>query len=122
MPGGAIAGGLLLLTVPPEFPYQGGHPGGNRRQESWRSKLHRLDYPGVFLLLAASVLIVVGFEEAGIEFPWSSALVITCITISGLLWISLFLWEWYATKRERAQEPIFPLRFLQNRAFVGMLL
>jgi Na+/melibiose symporter-like transporter len=82
----------------------------------------KLDIIGAILLLFATLSLTAGFEEADSQFPWKSAYVITLLTISGLLWICLLLWERYITKYGKVIEPILPWRFITNRAVVSLML
>ena len=124
VPAGAVAMVLLLLALPSQFPYQGGHP-----QNPWKGQkllslvsLRRVDFIGAILLLSATVLLVCALEEAGIAYQWSSALVITFLVIAGLLWILFPFWERYVTNSATKQEPVFPWRFMKSRVIIGMLL
>jgi len=82
----------------------------------------KLDFAGAALLLLATLSLVAGFEEADARFPWKSAYVITLLTISGFLWIAFSLWERHVSKNGRTIEPVFPWRFVRNRAMMSLLL
>ncbi|KAI0531883.1 putative multidrug resistance protein fnx1 [Xylaria digitata] len=88
---------------------------------SWKHSLSRIDALGNILILFATLSLVAGFEEAGSKFPWKSAYVISLLTISGLLWIALGIWEHRVTLSEGKQEPILPWRFFTNRAMISIL-
>ncbi|KAI0873431.1 putative multidrug resistance protein fnx1 [Hypoxylon argillaceum] len=88
---------------------------------SWKHSLSRIDALGTILVLFATLSLVAGFEEAGSRFPWKSAYVISLLTISGLLWIALAIWERRVTFSEGKQEPILPWRFFTNRAMISIL-
>lgn len=77
---------------------------------------------GAGLLLLATLSMTAGFEEADSQFPWKSAYVISLLTISGILWISLVLWERYITNHSKTVEPVLPWRFMQDRAMLSLLL
>lgn len=68
------------------------------------------------------MLLVTVLLEAGTEFSWSSGTAISLIILSGLLWILFLVNERTITSEKRPQEPIFPSRFLFNRAWMGTLL
>ncbi|KAI9842654.1 MAG: hypothetical protein M1837_007021 [Sclerophora amabilis] len=87
-----------------------------------KKALKRVDWFGATLLLAASLLLVTALEEAGIRYPWRSALVITFLVVSGILWITFVAWEHRVTRAASAQEPVFPWRFFQSRVRIGMIL
>jgi Na+/melibiose symporter-like transporter len=84
--------------------------------------LKKIDFVGAILLLAASFLLVTGLLEASTEFHWSSAVIITLIVLSAILWVSFILWEWLLGKRRSKQEEMFPWRFVKNRPWMAMLL
>lgn len=114
---------LLLLAFPGDYPYQGEHPGNPWKGQTLLSpeSLQKVDLIGVVLLLAATVLLVCALEEAGIDYQWSSALVITFFVVAGLLWIVFSIWERHVTNDHKQQEPVFPWRFVKSRVFIGML-
>jgi hypothetical protein len=82
----------------------------------------RIDIPGTILILLAVLGLTAAFEEADKLFPWRSAYVITLLTVSGILWIVLFLWERHVTLSNSIREPVLSWRFLTNRQMVGILL
>lgn len=84
--------------------------------------LARVDLLGSVLLFFAVVLLTAGFEEAGSEFSWNSAYVITMLILAGLFWIALLLWEYRVTAQSALREPVLPWRFFTNRVMVGAIL
>ena len=87
-----------------------------------KATLDRVDFPGAFLLLVATVFLVAALEEAGDPFPWKSAFVVTLLTISGIAWMAFLLWERRVTPLDDPREPVFPWQFVQSRVWIGMLL
>lgn len=87
-----------------------------------RTSLARLDLVGAFLLLAFSILLAFGFEEAGTRYAWNSPVIIVSIVI-GLILILVFVgWEHMVGRDHIVQEPVFPLPLMKNRLFVGLIL
>lgn len=82
----------------------------------------RVDIPGTALTLSATVALTAAFEEAGQQFPWRSVYVIVLLTVSGVLWITLLVWERVVTLGSKIREPVLPWRFFTNRRMVGVLL
>ncbi|KAL2875725.1 hypothetical protein SGCOL_009036 [Colletotrichum sp. CLE4] len=82
----------------------------------------RLDIVGATVLLAASILLVFGFEEAGSRYPWTSPIVISTIVCGGSLFLVFIACEYVVGKPKYPQEPVFPLRLLNDRHFVGLFL
>jgi Na+/melibiose symporter-like transporter len=87
-----------------------------------KESYNRVDFLGAMLLLLATLSLTAGFEEAGARFPWKSAYVICLLTVSGLLWVVLMVWERYVTNSSKTREPVLPWRFMRNRVMVGLLL
>ncbi|KAI1351016.1 putative multidrug resistance protein fnx1 [Xylaria sp. FL0043] len=115
---------IILYAVPKEFPYHN-QPGYKRKTLKdlvSKSVLSRIDVPGTILILFATLGLTAAFEEADKRFPWRSAYVITLLTVSGLFWIILLVWERYVTLSNTIREPILPWRFLLNREMMGVLL
>lgn len=115
---------LLFICIPPNFPHQGQKSyvaPSLRDRMSWRY-LSRLDICGALLLLGASLLLVTVLLEANNEFSWNSGVAISLLTVSAALWIVLLVNERLVTGDQWQAEPIFPWRFLSNRAWMGTLL
>ncbi|KAI0132948.1 drug resistance transporter EmrB/QacA subfamily [Xylariales sp. AK1849] len=122
-PAGAIATGLIAFLMPTHFP----NHSNLSVQVSFQAKfsrisLSRLDLAGSVLLLASSVLIVFGFEEAGSRYSWASAAILSTLIIGGVLFLGFLLWEHLIGRPSSVQEPIFPLRLMKDRVFAGLML
>ncbi|KAI8952024.1 putative multidrug resistance protein fnx1 [Xylaria longipes] len=115
---------ITLYVIPKDFPYhnQPSYKRNTFRDLVSKSTLDRVDVPGTVLILFATLALTAAFEEADKRFPWRSAYVITLLTLSGLLWIILIVWERYVTLSNTIREPILPWRFLLNREMMGILL
>ncbi|TRX98985.1 hypothetical protein FHL15_000327 [Xylaria flabelliformis] len=115
---------IILYVVPKDFPYQNlsSYKRKTLKDLISKSTLDRIDVPGTFLILFATLALTAAFEEADKRFPWKSAYVITLLTLSGFLWIFLIVWERYVTISNTIREPILPWRFLLNREMMGVLL
>ncbi|KAI4861555.1 putative efflux pump antibiotic resistance protein [Hypoxylon rubiginosum] len=124
VPIGVVAFVMALISIPWRFPYHSqSHPHQSEKRQgiSSRATLDRVDLPGTLLLLFATLGLTAGFEEADSLFPWKSAYVISLLTVSGILWIVLLIWERYVTLSNKVREPVLPWRFLVNRQMVGLL-
>ncbi|KAJ5650183.1 uncharacterized protein N7484_003906 [Penicillium longicatenatum] len=89
LPVGFIGLLLVLFAMPAEFP---AHSENGSKFTLSISPTKRdvptrgsIDYPGFVILLAASIMLIVAIEEAGISFSWSSALVIAFLVVNALL-------------------------------------
>ena len=120
VPIGLVALIAIWTTMPATFPHPADHS-VNPQSLSMR-KFRRIDFPGSFLLLGGSILLVCALEEAGTRYAWSSAVVITLLVVSVVLWTSFLMWEKAISRREAIREPVFPWRFVENRIVMGMFL
>lgn len=75
----------------------------------------------MLLLLSASLLLVAALLEGNVLYAWSSALIISFFTVSGVLWIFLALWEWYLGLQQVVW-PMIPWSTLKSRVWLGVLL
>ena len=114
---------MIAFLMPTHFPNQGNPEAHvSLRAKFSRTSLARLDVLGAALLLAATVLIVFGFEEAGSRYPWASAPILSTLVIGALLLVAFIFWERIVGRPRRVQEPIFPLRLMKRRVFAGLML
>ncbi|KAJ5626428.1 MFS general substrate transporter [Penicillium herquei] len=123
IPPGIIALVSLMFTLPNGFPHH--HKPREIRgsfSQSFSQAFERIDILGAFSLLAATLLLVTGLDEADEQFSWQSAFTIAVLTIAGVLWILFAIWERWVTMKAETIEPVFPWRFFQNRVWISMLL
>jgi MFS family permease len=82
-----------------------------------REILSRIDFLGGFLITAGLVLLLVGLNSGGQDYPWHSAYVISFLVVGISLMIAFVIWEMFGTKY-----PMFPRRIIQApRPFFCML-
>ncbi|KAF2251689.1 putative multidrug resistance protein fnx1 [Trematosphaeria pertusa] len=124
IPAAAPALIFAIFALPKNFPHHGQLDRPRRTFKTLIAKetTQKVDLMGAGLLLLATLSMTAGFEEADSQFPWKSAYVISLLTISGILWISLVLWERYITNHSKTVEPVLPWRFMQDRAMLSLLL
>jgi hypothetical protein len=96
------------------------HTPSFRTRASYRS-FANLDFVGSFLMIAGSFLIVTVLNEANLAFSWDSRASIALLVLTGVSWIAFFVWEWYLSGVSGA-DPIFPIRWLCDRPWMGILL
>ncbi|KAF5855224.1 hypothetical protein ETB97_009653 [Aspergillus alliaceus] len=119
LPPGAVAVMLFLIAMPAAL--------GSRPPKSiahlWPTMtlFRELDVMGAVLLLSGSLLLITVLNETNLEFEWASGTAIALLVVSGLSWMAFFAWEWLIDGRPGFQ-PIFPKRFIFNRAWVGILI
>ena len=124
VPIASVTGVVLAVTIPTGFPYHGELTDTQTMALELKSKssLKRVDIVGTLLLLAATVFLITGIEQAGTQYAWRSSFVISLLTLSGIMWLLMLLWSRFITLAASNIEPIFPWRFVQSRIWVGMLL
>ena len=124
VPAGLVTIILLYLSLPADFPYQGQlfYVAPGFRQKISKASLARLDVSGAFFLLGATLLLVTVLLEAPNEFSWHSTTAIVLFVLSGVLGMLFLLNERVVTGDNWRPEPIFPWRFLFNRAWIGTLI
>ncbi|KAF5716830.1 major facilitator superfamily transporter [Fusarium mundagurra] len=119
-PGGALAAVLLAFSVPFNFPYGE----SDRFFHSLASKQmwKRVDFVGMAVSLAASILIIFALEQGGVAYPWGSGAIVSTFVLSGILWIAFVFWERLLSKKNGVREPMFPWSLVHNRFVMGLLL
>ncbi|KAF2179434.1 MFS general substrate transporter [Zopfia rhizophila CBS 207.26] len=124
VPGTVPAILIAYFCIPRNYPHHGNsnYPVHSFRSLIKRKTVKRVDFLGCAMLLLATLSLVAALEEAGLDFGWRSAFVITMLTVSGVLWILFLVWERYVTKKAEVKEPVFPWRFATSRVWIGMLL
>ena len=88
----------------------------NIEKRSWKD----LDFLGSFLVIAASVLVVFAFQNAGSnvgEEPWRQPTFIAAVVVGTLCWAALFAWEAFFERRGKDKMAAFPLRLLRNHVY-----
>jgi MFS family permease len=82
-----------------------------------RSNIRRVDYLGIFTLVAALVLFLLGLNAGGNLVPWKSTLVLTSLPLSaGFLGLFAYIEKYVAS------EPIIPLHLIRNRTVLAAAL
>jgi EmrB/QacA subfamily drug resistance transporter len=70
---------------------------------------HRLDYPGMALLIAAVISLLVGLSLAGVEYAWRSPQIIGALLLAAITAIAFIVVE------RRAADPIMPQSIFADR-------
>ncbi|KAF4428955.1 major facilitator superfamily transporter [Fusarium acutatum] len=119
-PGGALAAVLLAFSVPFNFPY--GESDRFFHSIASKQMWKRVDFVGMALSLAASILIIFALEQGGVAYPWGSGAIVSTFVLSGVLWIAFVAWERLLSSRNGVREPMFPWSLVHNRFVMGLLL
>ncbi|KAJ5224653.1 uncharacterized protein N7469_008156 [Penicillium citrinum] len=115
----AIAIIILAVAMPTNFGLDQ-HTPSLRTRASYRS-FANLDLMGSFLLLTGSFLIISVLNEVNLAFTWSARTSIALLVLAGISWIGFFGWEWHLSDFPK-QDPIFPKRWIFDRAWMGILI
>lgn len=75
------------------------------RSGDYVEKMKKIDYGGIFLNIASTLLVLIPFSGGGISYAWNSPFLISTITIGVVLAVLFVLYEWKIAKL-----PIMPLR------------
>ncbi|CZR35868.1 uncharacterized protein FPRO_00009 [Fusarium proliferatum ET1] len=119
-PGGALAAVLLAFSVPFNFPY--GESDQFFHSLASKQMWKRVDFVGMAVSLAASILIIFALEQGGVAYPWGSGAIVSTFVLSGVFWIAFVAWERLLSSRDGVREPMFPWSLVHNRFVMGLLL
>ena len=70
---------------------------------------HKLDYPGVLVLIAATVSLLLALSWAGVRYSWTSAPILLLFCVSAVAWV-LFVF-----RLRTAREPLIPVSVLADQ-------
>ena len=121
-PAGAVALILVIISMPAKFPHQKSLNPLYKRNTLTLQNVRRIDFLGLVLLLGASILLITALEEGGTQYSWHSPVTLTLLAVSFVLWFLFVGWQWYQSKRQTMQEPIFPWHLAKDRFVMGILL
>lgn len=90
----------------------------------WYRNLKRLDYPGTFALVGASVLLTAALQQAAKGTPFEAPSVVTLLVLAPIFIVAFIFWEWFSSTGNRSiiAEPILSWELLSDRVFLGVLL
>ncbi|KAH0829694.1 hypothetical protein AYO21_10601 [Fonsecaea monophora] len=77
-------------------------------EKSRRQLISEIDYLGIFLYTAGTVLFLLGVSWGGSTYPWKSSEVIACLVVGGVTLILFFTWEGFG----HPTSPLLPVKFL----------
>jgi MFS family permease len=106
----ALLGGMAILAFFILFFFY--HPPRRENAQGLTTGqiLGQIDYLGGFLSTVGVVLFLIGLNWGGQDYPWSSAHVISTLTLGLVILLAFFLWEYFGAKH-----PLFPMRLIQNK-------
>ncbi|ROW07018.1 hypothetical protein VPNG_06641 [Cytospora leucostoma] len=103
----AVCSGLVLYLL---------LPSRKLPPEPLQVKLAKIDYLGVFFSSAGTILLLIPISGIGTQFPASSPMVISMLTLGAFFIVMFVLTEW-----KFAKLPMFPLRFFRTPALAAMM-
>ncbi|KAJ5708741.1 major facilitator superfamily domain-containing protein [Penicillium malachiteum] len=112
----------LLIYIAMDVDYGSIKPRSISHLKPSVSLVQTLDLPGSALTISGTFFLITALNETFVEFSWSSPTAIVLVALSGISWISFFVWEWYISVHPIGFEPIFPKHWFCNRAWMGVLL
>jgi hypothetical protein len=110
-PVAVVAVVLFLLTWPTE----------SMMKQPVRRSWKQLDFLGSSLLIAASVLVVFAFQQAGLRpNSWDTAMFLAPLLVGCLCWCILLTWELFASNLSISA--ILPPRLLKRRVYISTVI
>ncbi|KAJ4129011.1 hypothetical protein NW768_007540 [Fusarium equiseti] len=97
LPGAAVCALMLIPSIKTKHKASGG----------WR----QVDFPGAFLFLAATILLIYALQSASATYGWSSSIIIGSLVGSGVSLILFIVYE-LQLPRYSSLAPFFPLPLL----------
>ncbi|KAH7174981.1 major facilitator superfamily domain-containing protein [Fusarium flagelliforme] len=97
LPGAAVCALMLIPSIKTKHKASGG----------WK----QIDFPGAFLFLAATILLIYALQSASATYGWSSSIIIGSLVGSGVSLI-LFIVHELSLPRYSSLAPFFPLPLL----------
>ncbi|PVH92484.1 MFS general substrate transporter [Periconia macrospinosa] len=83
------------------------------RQLPLKTKLRKLDLPGVILMIASVSCLFLALQEGGVKEPWGSARPIGLLVGFCLIFIAFGIWQWKA-----GEDATVPVRYLRDRTVI----
>ncbi|KAF3000694.1 hypothetical protein E8E13_002257 [Curvularia kusanoi] len=113
---------VVVFCIPRNFPNHGKSnvPRRTFKMLVSRQNIARVDFFGSAMLIVATLALVAALEEAGLNYGWRSAFVITLLCVSAVLWVTFAFWERHITLSRSVTEPVLPWRFFTSRIWLGM--
>ncbi|KAI0814465.1 major facilitator superfamily domain-containing protein [Xylaria sp. FL0064] len=83
----------------------------------WKLKLKAVDFIGIALTLAGTIIFLLGLTWGGIDYPWNSAHAIATLVVGFVVCVVFVLWQW-----KGAKYPLIPLHVFKSRIVNGACL
>ncbi|RDL39059.1 MFS general substrate transporter [Venustampulla echinocandica] len=121
-PIGATGFLLLMLGMPSKLPREPASHAANVKR--WYHNLQKLDFPGVFALVGASVLLTAALEQAAAGRSFAAHTIIPLLVLAPIFLLVFLFWQWFSTTRpgQSIADPILSWNLLSDRVFLGVLI
>ncbi|KAG9254291.1 MFS general substrate transporter [Emericellopsis atlantica] len=80
----------------------------------WKMRLKAVDFVGIFLALAGTVVLMLGLTWGGGEYPWDSASVIATLVVGLAVCVGFVSWQWKGPRY-----PLVPLHIFKSNIVNG---
>jgi MFS family permease len=121
LPTGCFVMAVLFIGIPNGFPYQN-TPKERMRPSGGLKRLRRVDFFGLLMLLAGSLMLSAALLELSLRKGWRDPGSILLIILAILSWVIFVGWEWYIEVRKVNVDPLLPWEFVRDRPWMGILL
>ena len=86
------------------------------RKKPFFAGLKSIDYLGTLMVICGTLILLLGLEFGGVNFPWNSVTVLCLIIFGVLAFVILLLIEWKVSR-----EPLLPLGLFENPTTAALL-
>ncbi|EGO61135.1 hypothetical protein NEUTE1DRAFT_76912 [Neurospora tetrasperma FGSC 2508] len=83
-------------------------------QGDWKVKLKAVDFTGILVALAGTIVLMLGLTWGGGEYPWGSAHVIATLVAGFVACVAFVLWQWKGPRY-----PLVPLHIFKSKIVNG---
>jgi len=89
---------------------------------SWAA-FQSIDFIGILLILAASVLHIWGFESVSVlNYNWNSPTIITVLVLAASCWVTFVIWQLFLESRKKSiMKAVFPFRIVKRRVMASAI-
>ncbi|KAF2798817.1 MFS general substrate transporter [Melanomma pulvis-pyrius CBS 109.77] len=121
LPAGCFVIAVLFIGIPNGFPYQN-EPKDQIRPSGGLKGLERVDFFGLTMLLAGSLILSAVLLEFSLRKGWANPGSVLLVIFAILAWVVFVGWEWYIAVGDVKVEPLLPWEFVHDRPWMGILL
>ena len=86
------------------------------------TEIQKINFLNAFLLLAASVLLIIALKKNGTKYFWKSTTILSLFCVFILFWIIFFILQKFTYDQKSKQKSMLSWRLLTNRYIMNFLL